>query len=574
MLNRRSFVTALATTLAGALAACRGPSPDAPPTATGAPAEATATPWPTTTPLPTPTPSPTPEPPRVTLWVDPDLPSAFRDVVEHAVATLRTTLDDVDLSIANSRDGAALQLTAVTTLPDGAIQVAREPLAVVVSPRLPLRAVTAEQARGVLSGAIADWAEVGSPRAHPVVRLPGAAAGAVATDYEALVAELAAHPGGVALVPLSSVDFRAASLAVDGIDVVRHPDRAADYPFHTHLVLEQSGTDAAARIDTASFEPVPTVVPGGATITMVGDIILGRTVHTIMTRLGDYAAPFRLVADELKAADLTVGDLECSLSDSIEPPTDPFTFSFMTRAAGVEGLLLAGIDAVSGANNHSMNFGAAGMEDTLATLDRAGIGHFGIGADLDAARAPAVFEVNGLRVAFLGYDGITGDVYGATDASPGTAPMVLEHIMADVARAREQADIVIPFLHWGVEYTLTPTDEQRAIARRAIDAGASLVVGSHPHWVQGMEVYLDRPIIYSLGNFVFDQEWSLETKQGLILYLVFHGARLTSLRFVPVLIEDYYRPRIVEGQAKTAILDRVWSSTDLLAGTPPESHAG
>lgn len=482
------------------------------------------------------------------------------------MTTLQTTLSDARLTPVTSPDDADLRVVLTTTPGDDAMTVAREPLVVAVSPRLPLHALSAEQARSLLSGATSDWVEVGSPTPGPVVRLPLDAPGSVASDYEALVGEFASEPGGVALVPLSTVDFRVGTLAVDGLDPVRYPDQAEPYPFHRYLVIE--GADPASADDVG---PPAQLLPGNAvTITMVGDIILGRTVHTIMTRLGDYTAPFHLVADELKAADLTVGNLECTLSDTIPPPTDPYTFSFMTRAAGVEGLRLAGIDAVSQANNHSMNFGEAGMADTLAALQGAGIVPFGIGPDLAAARAPAIFDIRGVRVAYLGYDGITGHVHGATDVSPGTAPMVVDYMVADIEQARQQADLVIPFIHWGIEYTLTPSDEQRLIARRAIDAGAALVVGSHPHWVQGMEIYQGKPIVYSLGNFVFDQEWSLETKQGLIMHLAFHGSRLAAVRLVPVLIENYYRPRIVDGQDMTAILDRVWASTDQLLAAPLE----
>jgi poly-gamma-glutamate synthesis protein (capsule biosynthesis protein) len=123
-------------------------------------------------------------------------------------------------------------------------------------------------------------------------------------------------------------------------------------------------------------------------------------------------------------------------------------------------------------------------------------------------------------------------------------------VAENVASAAKQADIVIPFIHWGVEYILTPTDEQRGVARPASDAGATIVVGSHPHRVQGIEEHRGRPIVYSLGSFVFDQDWSAETKQGLIMHLVFQGPRLAALRLVPVVIENFYQPRIATGERR------------------------
>ena len=341
---------------------------------------------------------------------------------------------------------------------------------------------------------------------------------------------------------------------IGDVDPARDTDPGDTCPFRRDLVLEfgervPPGLAARARDLTTRLEREP-APDEGFTVTMVGDIILGRTVHTIMARLNDYAAPFRRVADELSKADLTIADLECSLSDTIPPPDDPYTFAFMTYTAGVQGLRPAGIDGVSQANNHSMNFGAGGMRDTLATLDSAGIRHFRIGETLDQARKPAIFDVRGTRLAFLAYDGVTGDTNGATAGSAGNSPLVADLVAEDVASTAKQADIVIPFIHWGVEYTLTPTDEQRAVARPASDAGATIVVGSHPHRVQGIEEHRGRPIVYSLGNFVFDQDWSAETKQGLIMHLVFQGPRLAALRLVPVVIENFYQPRIATGERR------------------------
>ncbi|HET7034078.1 MAG TPA: CapA family protein [Thermomicrobiaceae bacterium] len=458
-----------------------------------------------------------------------------------------------------------------------AIVLARQPLAPVTSPRLWLPGLTRRQLNDLLGGAITDWANAGAAAATPVqpVAIGGlqvddaSATTILVPDYAGFLALLPQHPGALALASLDDIDFQAGSPPIDGVRLLTQvtPEQA---PLALALVATGSGPlwselqpwlkASAATIDT----PQPAATP--LTVTFSGDVILGRTVHTIISRLGDYAAPFRKVADELKGADLTILDLECTLSDTITPPTDPYTFSFMTRTAGADGLVLAGVDAVSQANNHSMNFGAAGMRDTLAALDARKILHFGIGEQLDEARRPVILEAKGIKLALLGFDGITGGTYGASDDSAGTSPLLADTLVADIQAVRPTADLVIPFIHWGIEYTLTPTDDQVAIAHQAIDAGADMVVGSHPHWVQGVETYHGRPIVYSLGNFVFDQEWSLETKQGLIMHLVFRGTRLAGLRFVPVMIENYYQPRLAEGEEISTILDRVWHSSDIITG--------
>lgn len=517
------------------------------------------------------------------IWIEPGLSPAFQAIADRLIEQLQESQESAGprVTLWTDHQTAAIRITTRPTVAANAVRLGSEPLALVTSPRLPVRSLTMVQANEVLSEGVTDWFEVGSPTSVKLEivkspagpELPGATPLLFAASYDEIVKLFSAHPGAVSLANASEVDFRVNSLIIEDFDPARDADPGDAYPFRRTLVLEFGDrippSLAALAVDLAARPGGESSPDDAFTVTMVGDIILGRTVHTIMARLNDYAAPFRLVADELNKADLTIGNLECSLSDTIPPPDDPYTFEFMTYTAGARGLLLAGIDAVSQANNHSMNFGVGGMRDTLSALDEAGIRHFGIGETLDQAREPAIFDVRGTRVAFLGYDGITGDTYGATDSSAGTAPLMADLVADDVAAAAKQADIVIPFIHWGVEYTLTPTDTQRGLARRAIDAGATVVAGSHPHWVQGIEEYRGRPIVYSLGNFVFDQDWSPETKQGLIMHLVFQGARLAALRLVPVLIEDFYQPRIQSGEEMTVILDRVWNSSDLLRATAP-----
>lgn len=517
------------------------------------------------------------------IWVEPNLSPRLQSIADRLIARLQKQAESSGLRLTPSPDheSAILRLTTHPTPTATTVRLGSEPLALLTSPRLPVRSLTLDEAKAVLSGQVTDWSDVGSPtpvKLEIVQRAagpntPNTSPALSVASYDELVGLFPAHPGVVSLASASELDFRANSLIVDDFDPARDPNPGDAYPFWRDLVLEfgdRVPTGLAERVRDLAIQLESEPAPDQSfTVTMVGDIILGRTVHTIMTRLNDYAAPFRLVADELAKADLTIGNLECSLSDAIPPPDDPFTFQFMTFTTGVQGLRLAGIDGVSQANNHSMNFGASGMRDTLAALDAAGVRHFGIGETLDQACEPAIFDVRGTRVAFFGYDGITGDTNGATGDSAGTAPLTAERLSQDIAVATKRADVVIPFIHWGVEYTLTPTGEQCSLARRAIDAGATMVVGSHPHWVQGIEEYRGRPIVYSLGNFVFDQDWSPETKQGLIMHLVFQGSRLAALRLVPVRIESFCQPRILTGEEKTVILDRVWNSTDLLLASPP-----
>ncbi len=554
-----------------AITATASPSPSSAQTLTSRPS-----PSPTATPAPTPT--PTPVPVTLSVWVDTNIPPDWGPVAEEAIAQIVAQSSDgaIDIQRAGSADGADLMISATVPNPDAkSISLASTALMPVCSPRTPIRSISSDQVSALFAGNVADWADVGAAASIPVqiftingLQIAGTSPNATQVEsFDELVGQFSEHPGAVAMVPVDHVDFRGLSLLVDQVDLLAAPNAPDDWPFAIKLYLSSNKPDLDGYIDdivrmptSDASEAVPPL-----TVSWVGDVILGRTVHTIMTRLNDYQAPFRLVADELKKSDLTIANLECSLADDIEPPTDPLTFSFMTFTAGGDGLSLAGVDAVSQANNHSMNFGAHGMRDTLAALDQRNIKHFGIGENLDEARKPVIFDVQGRKIAILGYDGITGGTYGATDSTAGTCPLDADIMAQDIASVRQQVDLVIPFVHWGIEYQLVPNAEQQALARNAIDVGADMVIGSHCHWVQGIEVYQGKPIIYSLANFVFDQDWSLETKQGLIMCLVFRLNRVAAIRFVPVLIEDFYQPHIVDGADMTQILDRIWQSTDLIA---------
>lgn len=428
--------------------------------------------------------------------------------------------------------------------------------ALVVSPRLPLDGIGSGQVAGLLGGDVTDWALLGAPASLPVEALGDVGADGYDDTVTTIVAGLEqadAPVGRVASVPLASVDFRVNVLSVDGVDPLR--DRA------------EGDNGPITRI------------------AMVGDIVPGRNIHLTMDRYGDVLYPFRRVADHLSGFDLTIANLEGNVSDSLANPVydDPNTTDFVTSTAFLDGFALAGIDAVTLGNNHSCfntsGWGTQGLEDTMAALTAAGLPYFGAGYDLAGARAPLTMEVNGLRIALLGHDAVTANLdieqsrplgvvaqtYGATDAGPGTNPFALDRFLADVEAATADHDIVIPYLHGGAEFKWVVPEWLQRAARGAIDAGATLVVTNHPHIIQGMEVYAGRPIVYSLGNFVFDQMFSVDTRQGLILDLTFDGAELVGLRFGGVEILDFCQPRLMTAPEQAAIMTRFWRSVDALA---------
>ncbi len=438
---------------------------------------------------------------------------------------------------------------AAATVPEG--------MALVTSPRLPLFGVGPEDPTRLLAGEIVDWRAVGSAVALPVepLALVGEEAGtaAVATfpDYEALVDGLGERPGGVALVPLADVDFRVNVLSVGGRDPLREGDVGGE----------------------------PTVRIG-----VVGDIVPGRNVHYKMAEYGDFTRPFHKVAGILSSFDVAIANLEGNLSDSLLQPADTHSFTFVSSPAMIEGFKLAGLDAVTLANNHSHwnseGWGAQGLLDTMAALEAAEFPFFGAGRDLDEARRRWTTTVGDTTIAFLGIDGVTGNrdypeqskemgvvgaEWAAGDGAPGTNPYASDLFLADIAAASEAADIVIPYFHLGEEYVGIPPEWVVAGMRSAIDAGATLVVTNHPHVAGAMEVYAGRPIVYSPGNFIFDQMFSVEVRSGFILDLTLRGDRVVGLRCHGVEIEDFHQPRLMTAGEQAALMDRFWANTDRLA---------
>jgi poly-gamma-glutamate synthesis protein (capsule biosynthesis protein) len=275
-------------------------------------------------------------------------------------------------------------------------------------------------------------------------------------------------------------------------------------------------------------------------------------------RSGDGGA----VRELLQGADRSIVNLEGPAPRRASFHPEGTSFSF--RQDLLQGLANAGIDIVSLANNHIGDAGKKGIVETVAALDALGIDHAGAGASEKAARAPATFAVGGVTVAVLGYDGVAPG-YAARGAKPGSASLSVHDPVADIRAARRAgADVVIVYPHWGVEYRATPTAAQRTWAHRMVDAGADLVIGNHAHWTAAMEVYKGRPIWYALGNFVFDQTWSEETMEGLVLELTFDEATLVQARMHPTVILDASQPNLLDAKSGRVVLDRVYKGSGRL----------
>jgi hypothetical protein len=274
---------------------------------------------------------------------------------------------------------------------------------------------------------------------------------------------------------------------------------------------------AEAAKPAAAMAPV---VPAGAApasgvvrMAWVGDVMLADGPGRLVRRGGN---PFGPTAALLAGADVRVANLECVVATQGKALDKPWTFEAHPR---VMPLLKKHVDVVSLANNHSGDFGQAAFAEMLQRLDAAGLPHMGGGHTLREAHQPVIIERHGVKIALLGYDEMFPRRFEAGPYWPGVAWSEDEQVAFDIRQARLQADVVIPFMHWGQEHEPRAHARQRALARLMIDAGADAVVGTHPHVVQDTERYRGKPIFYSLGNFVFDGFSSKDNNTGWVLWL-------------------------------------------------------
>lgn len=271
----------------------------------------------------------------------------------------------------------------------------------------------------------------------------------------------------------------------------------------------------AALLMLALAAPATAAEPT-VTIAFVGDIMLTDTPGKVVRQGRDPFAPFAAL---LKQADIRVGNLECVVATTgTADPAKPYSFRAHPRTLPV---LKRHFDVVGLANNHSGDFGPAAFAEMLGRLDKARIAYFGGGHTLKEAHTPLIIERKGLRIALLGYDEFFPRSFEADVDKPGVAWSEDEQVRLDITTARSlhRADLVIPVMHWGWEHEPLASARQRQLARLMIDAGADAVVGGHPHVTQDIETYRGKPIIYSLGNFLFDSFTSEDNNTGWLLHM-------------------------------------------------------
>ena len=291
----------------------------------------------------------------------------------------------------------------------------------------------------------------------------------------------------------------------------------------------------------AEAMPARSVSPAGTmTIVFVGDVMLDNGPGHAIASGRD---PFAACADLLLDGDCAIGNLECVLGRGGEQATKAYTFRAAPRA---ERFLKPYFTAIGTANNHALDYGRDGLAETLAVLTRAGIPQFGGGLTAAEARAPLFLERNGVRVAVIGCNAFRAEDYAATADTPGVNPLREAQLLADIEAARARADFVVPFVHWGPENTPQPAAWQPPLARAMIDAGAAAVIGAHAHVTQTVDTHRGAPILYSLGNFVFDYyPVDPPTWTGWVAKLSFTKGRPVDLRTRAVVLDAAGIPKPV-----------------------------
>lgn len=308
--------------------------------------------------------------------------------------------------------------------------------------------------------------------------------------------------------------------------------------------LEAAPTAAAPlRAVTALPALVPTEVPTATAevtpsndetiLVATGDVMLGRMVRTQAEARSGYRWPFEGTRDLLAGADITLINLE---SPIYEPcPISTMGLLFCSPEESVEGLVFAGVDVANIANNHILDRDQAGYDSTVRLLNEAGI------RPSDSHKF-AIIERQSVRFGFVGFNRI--------QQFPDTPILSTDDMLTSIEEHARQVDVLVVSLHWGEEFRTQPNQARRSLAYQAIEHGADVIVGTHPHVVQPAELYQGKLILYSLGNFVFDDMSALATRQGQVAVLRFVRDELVSYELVPITIHDYGQPR-VDGTGQT-----------------------
>ncbi|MFA6472266.1 MAG: CapA family protein [Candidatus Latescibacterota bacterium] len=285
-----------------------------------------------------------------------------------------------------------------------------------------------------------------------------------------------------------------------------------------------------------------------------GDVLLDRGCRMV-TRNNGFDYLFEPVRSFIQSYDLAFCNLEGPLSSRKKPSIEKMRFC--ADSSSVEVLKRSGFDIYSIANNHMLDYGRRALMETRSILETNGLIGVGAGKNKNEAVAARIIETKGTKVAFLAFTTVSN--YGTQLPENLPCPAIADSatVADEITKCRSRADIVIVSFHWGVEYSRLPSAEQIQLAHLSIDCGADLVIGHHPHVIQSIEKYKGKFILYSLGNFAFDQH-KQEQRESIIFSCAFSDRKVEFPRIFPVIIPDrIYRPELAGCEDSIRITDRI-----------------
>ena len=295
---------------------------------------------------------------------------------------------------------------------------------------------------------------------------------------------------------------------------------------------------------------------GEIIINTVGDLMLAGKWAPLLRQKG-YDYPFNGVRKELAAGDINLANLESPIATGGVEYSEK-KFRFRAEPPVAKAIRGAGFNLVTLANNHSMDFGGEALAETLHHLRDSGIAWIGAGENLSEARKMALYTIKGKKIAFLGYSLTQPIEFFAGQNRPGTAPGYEKLVTADITSARSQADYVIVSFHWGKEAIDTAQAYQRTAAHKAIDAGADVIIGHHPHVLQVIERYKNGIIFYSLGNFTFASKSTTADVSAMIRLKLNGERREAEIMPLDVLHRRVgFQPQLLTGAKGAAVIEKL-----------------
>lgn len=287
--------------------------------------------------------------------------------------------------------------------------------------------------------------------------------------------------------------------------------------------------------------------------------MLANRVEEFVKEKGlDYTYPFALLKSTLMEGDMGFANLEGPVTLEGERVTDK-TFTFKMAPESLDGIIGAGFTLFSIANNHILDFGETGLRNTLQFLTAKGAYFAGAGMTITEARAPAVINVRGLRIGLLAFSATFPESFYAGEIKAGTAFPNEEYLEQDIPKAAAITDLLIVSFHWGQELMESPKDYQIELAHKAIDLGAKLVLGHHPHVPQGIEAYHGGLVFYSLGNFVFGS-YSERVKESIVARVFFSPGAPITAEVIPIDVLNrkvLFQPRPLTGRKARSVLEHL-----------------